>query len=116
MGFMSQKVENTWPKKCHNPPLSQGAAPVSEFPVSEQADEPRRRKGVKTGFWKSDALFRLYALQNLEVDRERGWAKALFQPRYRGGGAALSCAPMDAAESQQVQHNRQQHNEETGQE
>lgn len=68
------------------------------------------------GFGKSDMLSRRYALPNLEVDRECGWAKALFQPRHRGGGAALGCAPMDAAESQQVQHDRQQDNEETSQE
>lgn len=61
-------------------------------------------------------LSRLYAPKDLEVDGESGRAKAFLQPRHRGGGAALGCPPMDAAESQQVQHDRQQHNEETGQE
>lgn len=63
-----------------------------------------------------DMLSRLYALKDLEVDGESGRAKAFLQPRYGGGGAALGCPPMDAAESQQVQHDGQQHNEETGQE
>lgn len=47
-----------------------------------------------------DMLSRLYALKDLEVDRESGRAKAFLQPRYGGGGAALGCPPMDAAESQ----------------
>lgn len=37
MGFMLQKVENTWPKSCHNPPLSQGAAAISHRSHSLQS-------------------------------------------------------------------------------
>lgn len=58
-----------------------------------------REKRSEDWLWKTDMLPRLYALQILEVDGECWRAKALFKPRYRGGGAALCCTPMNAAES-----------------
>lgn len=40
--------------------------------LTEQAHDLGEKKGLTTGFGKSDALSRLYALQSLEVDRECG--------------------------------------------
>lgn len=78
--------------------------------ASKCSHHPTISNRVTTALKELHKLFRLYTPESSEVYGQRGRAEALLQPRHRGGAAALGGAPVNAAESQQVQHDGQEHN------